>query len=67
MMQFLLSTGDTIIAESTPRDRKCGIGLGEQRAAQMEPEEWRGKNLLGKILMELREEFRNKAESEGMK
>ena len=65
LMQFLLSTGDTIIAEASPRDRKWGIGLGEKRAAQMEPEEWRGKNLLGKILMELREEFRNRAESEG--
>ena len=64
LMAFLLSPGDTIIAEASPRDRKWGIGLGEKRAAQMEPEEWRGKNLLGKILMELREEFRNRGEWE---
>ncbi len=53
----LLSTGKAILAEASPKDRIWGIGLDADSAANTDPADWPGLNLLGKILMELREEF----------
>ena len=58
LMRLLLSTGDTLLAEASPNDRIWGIGMDAQEAARTVPAEWCGQNLLGKILMELRTEFR---------
>lgn len=55
---ILIETGDAILAEASPRDKIWGIGIGEKAAAAKDPSEWPGENLLGKILMELRDEFR---------
>ncbi len=60
----LLATGDSILAEASPKDMIWGIGLDAKTAEGMEPEEWPGKSLLGKILMELREEFGGGSASE---
>ncbi len=49
--------GNTILAEASPMDKIWGIGLDAKTAEIMPPDEWPGKNLLGKILMELREEY----------
>ena len=53
----LLATGTAILAEASPRDKIWGIGKTARTAAEVDPSAWPGKNLLGKILMELREEF----------
>ena len=58
LMKLLLSTGDSIMAEASPKDEIWGIALDAETAKQMDPEKWPGQNLLGKILMELRAEFR---------
>ena len=57
LKERLLSTGDAILAEASPKDRIWGIGLDAKTASGMEPNAWPGMNLLGKALMELREEF----------
>ena len=57
LMKLLLSTGDSIMAEASPKDRIWGIALDAETAKWKKPEEWPGQNLLGKILMELRTEF----------
>ena len=57
LKELLLSTGNSIIAEASPKDNVWGIGLDAKKAAKIDFSEWPGKNLLGKILMELREEF----------
>ena len=56
----LLETGDAILAEASPKDSIWGIGLDSVTAAETNPAEWPGQNLLGKILMELRSEFAGK-------
>ncbi len=56
----LLDTGDAILAEASPKDTIWGIGLDAVTAAETNPSEWPGQNLLGKILMELRSEFAGK-------
>lgn len=58
LREKLLATGDAIIAEASPFDEIWGIGLTAREARRCMPENWKGENLAGKLLMELREEFR---------
>lgn len=58
MRDFLLSTGDKILVEASPLDRIWGIGLNEQHLNANNPIAWRGENLLGFALMELRCELK---------
>lgn len=58
LKEFLLSTGDKLLVESSPYDKIWGIGLGENKAKRMKPEEWPGKNYLGKCLMSVREKLK---------
>ncbi len=57
--EFLLSTGDAIIAEASPYDTIWGIGLGREDAQKGTVEQWQGENLLGCALMEVRYWLRN--------
>ena len=58
LKKMLLQTGDAILAEASPKDKNWGIGMTAAKAENTDPSEWPGENLLGNILMELREEFR---------
>jgi hypothetical protein len=58
MMDFLLSTGDKILVEASPLDTIWGIGLGKDNEKAFNIASWRGKNLLGFALMEVRDELR---------
>ena len=46
------------MAEASPYDDIWGIGMSVENALGCEPKFWSGQNLLGKILMEIREEFK---------
>ena len=59
LKQALLATGNSILAEASPRDGIYGIRLTAEDAASLAPEKWPGQNLLGKALMEIREELRS--------
>lgn len=52
---FLLATKNRVIVEASPRDRIWGIGLGASNARAENPLQWRGLNLLGFALMEVRD------------
>lgn len=54
----LLATNDAIIAEASPYDKIWGIGLKATDPNSLDPNKWRGQNLLGKALMRVREELR---------
>lgn len=58
MRDILLSTGDKILVEASPLDNIWGIGLSEKDAKAADPKSWRGLNLLGFALMEVRDEIR---------
>ena len=58
LKKFLLSTGDAILVEASPYDRIWGIGLYPAQAAKGTVDQWRGLNLLGCALMEVRDWLR---------
>lgn len=55
---FLLGTGNRILVEASPRDRIWGIGMGRQNPDAENPIKWRGRNLLGFALTEVRDLLR---------
>lgn len=51
---YLSGTGDRVLVEASPVDRVWGIGLAATDERSQDPEKWRGLNLLGFALMEVR-------------
>jgi ribA/ribD-fused uncharacterized protein len=58
LRNMLLETGDKIIGEANPRDTYWGIGTSMNLGRAKSPSKWRGKNMLGKLMMKLRDDFR---------
>jgi ribA/ribD-fused uncharacterized protein len=54
LKQFLIQTKDKVLVEASPVDIIWGIGLTEDSPNAKNPIEWRGENLLGFVLMEVR-------------
>lgn len=57
LKKALLDTGNKKICESSPYDRIWGIALNEEVAKKTPESEWPGQNLLGKVLMKVRDEL----------
>lgn len=57
--KVLLGTGDEVIVEAAPRDVIRGVDLGKENEKIKDPSLWRGTNLLGFILMEVRDYLRS--------
>lgn len=58
LAEKLEKTGEEIIAECAVKDRIWGIGLSMKDESRLSVDKWRGQNLLGKILMRVRENIR---------
>ena len=54
LRSFLLATGDRVLVEASPTDCIWGIGISKTDPKALDPSKWRGSNLLGKALMEVR-------------
>lgn len=55
LWNFLKQTKGRILVEASPRDRIWGIGMGKSNPDAQNPSKWRGKNLLGFALTEVRD------------
>lgn len=55
LKEFLLNTAPRIIVEASPYDRIWGIGLTQDAKGVEHPMNWKGLNLLGFALMEVRD------------
>ena len=58
LQDYLLTTGDRVLAEASPVDAIWGIGLAVSHPDAMQPAKWPGENLLGFALMEVRDQLR---------
>lgn len=55
LLKKLLDTGNNLIAECAVKDTVWGIGLSMKDDRRMNQSQWKGQNLLGKALMEVRD------------
>jgi ribA/ribD-fused uncharacterized protein len=58
LLKYLLGTGDQVLVEAAPSDTVWGIGLDRDDKHARNPDRWRGLNLLGFALMEVRSQLR---------
>ena len=57
LKQFLKQTKNKVLVEASPVDKIWGIGLTEDDANSHNPTAWKGENLLGFALMEVRDQL----------
>ena len=57
LRSFLLETQGKVIAEASPVDKVWGVGLQESDRSINDPDQWKGENLLGFALMEVRDKL----------
>lgn len=65
LLDELLGTGNALLAECAGQDKIWGIGINLHNEIWRDVSNWNGKNYLGRILMELREEFQNEINRKG--
>lgn len=58
LKEYLLGTEDKILVEASPYDRVWGIGMKAETVGICDPQNWKGQNLLGFLLMEIRDNLR---------
>ena len=58
LKNFLLNTGDKILVEASPYDTVWGIGMKEDNMDCLNPRLWKGENLLGFALMDVRNKLK---------
>lgn len=63
---FLISTEDKILVEASPYDNVWGIQMSEEDVDIKNPKLWRGENLLGFALMEVRNEIKRVCKNSNM-
>ncbi|SDQ31327.1 hypothetical protein SAMN04489764_0163 [Thermostaphylospora chromogena] len=61
LREYLIGTGDRVLVEASPVDRIWGIGLTADDERAHDPARWRGLNLLGFALMQVRRTLRETA------
>lgn len=59
LKEFLQNTGNRVLVEASPVDPIWGIGLAADNEAVHDPRRWKGENLLGFALMEVRDKLNN--------
>lgn len=64
LLQALINTKGRVLVEASPCDSIWGIGLHEIDAREVPPSEWPGLNLLGKVLVRVRQAILEEVEEE---
>lgn len=56
-LETLLSTGNKTIVEASPYDKVWGVGIHWTDDEILDENNWKGQNLLGRVLMKVREQL----------
>lgn len=59
LKQIILSTAHNTLAEASARDKVWGIGLSTKSPDVKDKSKWKGQNLLGRALMQVRKQLRD--------
>lgn len=62
LLEILLGTRDNILAELAPYDKVWGVGLKDTDSNLFNMSKWPGQNLLGKTLMQVRDDIKRMME-----
>lgn len=62
LLSRLLETGDAVLAYYQPNDTLLGIGISTDDVRAKSPIHWKGQNLVGSILMDIRGTLRKEVE-----
>lgn len=57
LREYLTDTNNSTLVEASPTDLRWGIGMALYDKDLLDKAKWKGRNLLGKILMEIREYY----------
>lgn len=63
LRKIMMETEDRLLVEASPYDKIWGIGLSENDPDIEDETKWKGSNLLGKVLMEVRKDLHRSAMS----
>ena len=59
IQKALLESGDKVLVEASPVDKKWGVGLEHLDPRILDKSKWLGTNWLGQILMKVRDDIRD--------
>jgi len=57
LKEFLTNTKNRVLVEASPVDRIWGVGMDKNNSNILNPKNWKGLNLLGFALMEVRDDL----------
>lgn len=57
LKERLCATKGKVLVEASPYDKVWGVGLSADNPRIYDPKQWRGQNLLGKVLMKVRDKL----------
>lgn len=57
-ISVLQLTEDKVLVEASPYDKIWGVGLSEKDPRILDDSQWKGENLLGKVIMECRNNYK---------
>lgn len=66
LLNRLLETGDAVLAYYQPKDTLLGIGISTDDVHAKNPVHWKGQNIVGSILMDIRGALRKEVEEKAL-